>query len=136
MPVAGAVYSLYTTEEDAREGTGETGTFVIREDSSSDTLEVLAGRTYYIRETKTPEGYLPDEKIYRAEVTSFTETVTIESEDRLIFGGVKVSSWTGRPEKAHRSEEDLCQARFSRSGMTGTGLSMWTGKRFCRTDLP
>ncbi len=91
MPVAGAVYSLYTTEEDAREGTGETGTFVIREDGSSDTLEVLAGRTYYIRETKTPEGYLPDEKIYRAEVTSFTETVTIESEDRLIFGGVKVS---------------------------------------------
>ena len=136
MPVAGAVYSLYTTEEDAREGTGETGTFVIREDGTSDTLEVLAGRTYYIRETKTPEGYLPDEEIYRAEVTSFTETVTVESEDRLIFGGVRVCKLDRETKKGAALGGACLEGAVFKIWNGGTGLFMQTAKRFCRTDLP
>ena len=89
MPIAGAVYSLYKTKEDAKEMRSAAGTFVVQADGTSNVIEVLAGRTWYIRETQTPEGYLPDEQIHEAKVSSFTEVVTVRSEDKLIFGGVK-----------------------------------------------
>ena len=89
MPIAGAVYSLYKTKEDAEEMRSAAGTFVVQEDGTANVIEVLAGKTWFIRETKTPEGYLPDEQIHEAKVVSFTEVVTVRSEDKLIFGGVK-----------------------------------------------
>ena len=89
MPIAGAVYGLYKTKEDAEEMRSAAGTFVVQADGSSNVIEVLAGRSWYIREIKTPEGYLPDQKIHEARVASFTEVVTVRSEDKLIFGGVK-----------------------------------------------
>ena len=58
LPVSGAVYSLYNSEEDAKEGRSSAGTFVIGKDGTSNKIEVLAGKTYYVKETKTPEGYL------------------------------------------------------------------------------
>ncbi len=91
MPIAGAVYTLYKSEEDARENRAAAGTFVIREDGSSNVVEMLVGRKYYIRETKTPEGYLPDEEIHVVDVREFEATVKAESEDRLIFGGVEAA---------------------------------------------
>ena len=90
LPVSGAVYSLYNSEEDAKEGRSSAGTFVIGKDGTSNKIEVLAGKTYYVKETKTPEGYLPDRKIHSAKVDSLTEIVTVQSQDQLIFGGVKV----------------------------------------------
>ena len=90
LPISGAVYSLYNTEEDAARGRACAGTFAIQKDGTSNTIEVIAGKTYYVRETKTPEGYLPDEKIYSVKVDSLTETVTVLSEERLIFGGVRI----------------------------------------------
>lgn len=90
LPVSGAVYGLYNSGEDASEGRPAAGTFVIGQDGTSNIVEVIAGKTYYVKEIKTPEGYLPDEKIYTAKVDSLTETVTVRSEDQLIFGGVRV----------------------------------------------
>ncbi|MDO5476273.1 MAG: VaFE repeat-containing surface-anchored protein [Eubacteriales bacterium] len=91
MPIAGAIYSLYKTEKDAKEGQAAVGSFVIKEDGSANIIEVLAGRTWYVKETKTPEGYLPDEKIHAVEVKNFTDLERAESEDRLIFGGVRIA---------------------------------------------
>ena len=90
LPIAGAVYGIYASEDDAGEEQAALGTFLVKEDGSANTVEVLAGRTYYVKETKTPEGYLPDGTIHKVEAKSLKETVTVESEDRLIFGGVKV----------------------------------------------
>ena len=90
LPISGAVYSLYNSEEDAAEGRASAGTFVIQEDGSSNIIEVIAGKTYYVRETRTPEGYLPDEKIHKVKVDSLSELFTVNSEERLIFGGVRV----------------------------------------------
>jgi len=91
MPIAGAVYTLYKSEEDARDNRAAAGTFVIKEDGSSNVVEMLVGRKYYIKETKTPEGYLPDEEIHVVDVREFEATVKAESEDRLIFGGVEAA---------------------------------------------
>ena len=90
LPILGAVYTLYNSEEDAEEERAAAGTFLISADGRSNEIEVLAGKTYYVKETVTPEGYLPDEKIHTVKVDSLTETVVVNSEDRLIFGGVKV----------------------------------------------
>ena len=90
LPIKGAVYSLYQTEEDAREEKACAGTFLVQEDGTANVLEVIAGKTYYIKETKTPEGYLTDEKIHAVRAALPLETYTVESEDKLIFGGVRV----------------------------------------------
>ena len=90
LPITGAVYSLYNSEEDAAEERASAGTFVIQKDGTSKIVEVIAGKTYYVKETKTPEGYIPDEKIYPVKVDSLTELFTVQSEDRLIFGGVRI----------------------------------------------
>ncbi|MDO5133224.1 MAG: SpaA isopeptide-forming pilin-related protein, partial [Eubacteriales bacterium] len=90
MPIAGAQYGLYKTRDDAAEGKAAAGTFIIKEDGSSNIIEMLAGKTYFVKETKTPEGYLPDEEIHEFRLESLTETLTVKSVDRLIFGGVKI----------------------------------------------
>lgn len=90
MPIEGAVYTLYSSKEDAQEKQASAGTFVIRADGTSNEVEVLAGKTYYVVETKVPEGYLPDEKIHELRAESPSETYSVSSEDRLIFGGVKI----------------------------------------------
>ena len=90
VPISGAQYTIYNTAEDAEKDRAGAGTLTVREDGSTNVVEVIAGRTYYIRETKTPRGYLPDEEIHAVKVDSLTETVEVRSEEELIFGGVKI----------------------------------------------
>ena len=85
-----------------KKGAPSAGTFVIGKDGTSNKIEVLAGKTYYVKETKTPEGYLPDSKIHSAKVDSLTEIVTVQSQDQLIFGGVKVCKQGSGDKRARR----------------------------------
>ena len=100
LPLAGAVYGLYASEEDARQERAAAGTFVIRGDGSSNEVHVPAGTAWYVKETRAPEGYLPDKTIHEVRVESLTEPVVVESQDRPIAGGVKVCKCdleTGKP---------------------------------------
>ena len=90
LPIAGAVYSLYKTKEDAESGKDAIGNFTVKADGTSNVIEVLGGKTYYVKETKVPEGYLPDTTIYSVDVNTLTETIKIHSTDNPIFGGVKI----------------------------------------------
>ena len=90
LPIEGAVYALYKTKEDAEAGKNAIGNFIVKADGTSNVIEVLGGKTYYVKETKVPEGYLPDTTIYSANVNTLTETIQVHSTDNPIFGGVKI----------------------------------------------
>ena len=90
LPIAGAVYALYKTKEDAEAGKDAIGNFTVKADGTSNVIEVLGGKTYYVKETNVPEGYLPDTTIYSANVNTLTETIKVHSTDNPIFGGVKI----------------------------------------------
>ena len=90
LPIEGAVYALYKTKEDAEAGKDAIGNFTVKADGTSNVIEVLGGKTYYVKETKVPEGYLPDTTIYSVNVNTLTETIQVHSTDNPIFGGVKI----------------------------------------------
>lgn len=90
LPIAGAVYALYKTKENAEAGKDAIGNFTVKADGTSNVIEVLGGKTYYVKEAKVPEGYLPDTTIYSANVNTLTETIKVHSTDTPIFGGVKI----------------------------------------------
>ena len=90
LPIEGAVYALYKTKEDAESGKDAIGNFTVKADGTSNVIEVLGGKTYYVKETKVPEGYLPDTTVYSANVNTLTETIQVHSTDNPIFGGVKI----------------------------------------------
>ena len=90
LPIAGAVYALYKTKENAEAGKDAIGNFTVKADGTSNVIEVLGGKIYYVKETKVPEGYLPDTTIYSANINTLTETINIHSTDTPIFGGVKI----------------------------------------------
>lgn len=51
-------------------------------------LDNLAAGSYYLKEIKAPESYLPDEEVYSFEITADGETVVIENEP-----GVGFTNW-------------------------------------------
>ena len=62
----GAQYGLYSDSA----ATKLVGTFTIQEDGSSNTIDNLSMGTYYIKETKAPEGYALDPTIHAVTISS------------------------------------------------------------------
>lgn len=57
---------------------------------------LLFGKTYYIKETKAPEGYLPSDKVVSFTLPSDGENPAVEIADvpeEVIRGGVRVEKW-------------------------------------------
>lgn len=57
---------------------------------------LLFGKTYYIKETKAPEGYLPSDKVVSFTLPSDGENPAVEIADvpeDVIRGGVRVEKW-------------------------------------------
>lgn len=74
--LAGAEYGLYTDAST----TNKVGSFTIGEDGKSNVIDKLTVQTYYIKETKAPNGYALDTRVYQATVES-DKTVLIDVED-------------------------------------------------------
>ena len=62
----GAEYGLYSNSS----ATDLVGTFTIKADGSSNTIDNLSIGTYYIKETKAPSGYALDTTIHKVQVSS------------------------------------------------------------------
>ena len=70
--MAGATYGLF---KDAAAKDNQIGTFTLKADGTSNTIEGLKKGNYYIRELTPPDGYRLDTTVYPAEVLS-GKTVT------------------------------------------------------------
>ena len=70
--MAGATYGLF---KDATAKDNQVGTFTLKADGTSNTIEGLKKGNYYIRELTPPDGYTLDTTVYPAEVLS-GKTVT------------------------------------------------------------
>ncbi len=74
--LGGAEYLVSTD----REGKNSVGTFITKEDGTSNTLTLKAG-TYYVRETVAPKGFKIDKNVYTVDVSeSKTNTLTVKDE--------------------------------------------------------
>ncbi len=83
--IVGAGFSLYPTTQDAADGTNRIGSEVL---SSAATGYVTFGglsksMTYYLKETTTPTGFLPNHNVY---------TVTIEADGSAYIDGTAVDA--------------------------------------------
>lgn len=87
VPLAGAVFGIYLTEEDAKNNTNAIGTGTSGEDGKVDFERdgqkvLLESRVYYIREISAPTGYIPNEEPYRLDCTS-TYNITLVHDQEL-----------------------------------------------------
>ncbi|WP_346670682.1 VaFE repeat-containing surface-anchored protein [Faecalicoccus acidiformans] len=96
----GAQYGLYS---DASAKT-QIGTFTIGANGESNTIDELKAGTYYIKETKAPEGYALDQQIYSVSVEA-GETTTKAFTDipqndpvRVALGKVDKTTHSNKPQ--------------------------------------
>lgn len=82
--LAGAEY--YVSKN--RDGSGYVGMFTIKEDGSTDPIELDAGR-YYVKEVKAPKGYALDTEIYTVDVSS-GNTSWVTSKDEPLFDPISI----------------------------------------------
>ncbi|MBM6808309.1 VaFE repeat-containing surface-anchored protein [Faecalicoccus pleomorphus] len=96
----GAQYGLYSDSN----ATQQVGTFTIGADGTSNVIEGLEAKTYYIKETKAPEGYALDQTIYPVTVNA-GETTTKAFTDKpqsdpipILLGKVDKTTNTNKPQ--------------------------------------
>ena len=82
--LAGAEY--YVSKN--RDGSGYVGMFTTKEDGSTDSIELDAGR-YYVKEVKAPKGYALDTEIYTVDVSS-GNTSWVTSKDEPLFDPISI----------------------------------------------
>ena len=106
--LAGAKYGLYSSKEDARNEEEPIGVFTTGADGKSNLLEVLAHKTYYVREISAPRGYKTDANIYALNVAdSVTATVWTELTDEPDVGKIRVKKASSDPAAVTDTENSL-----------------------------
>ncbi len=101
--IAGAVYGVYASEDDATgdivdtsgQGTTGLGYLTTAEDGYTEYLEGLAYGIYYVKETLAPKGYETDENLYTVEITSEAETAADSSGEEVVVIHETEESGTG-----------------------------------------
>ncbi len=78
--LAGAVYGVYRTREDAENDTRRVDTLTTNEAGDSQVIE-LYGHDYYVRELTPSEGFATDKTIYPIRVTIDKESLVISTEE-------------------------------------------------------
>ena len=105
--LAGAEY--YVSKN--RDGSGYVGMFTTKEDGSTDSIELDAGR-YYVKEVKAPKGYALDTEIYSVNVSS-GNTSWVTSKDEPLFDPVAIMLFkTSDGESYLNTEKDMSGAEF------------------------
>lgn len=107
----GAQYGLYSDAS----ATQQVGTFTIGADGKSNVIEGLEAKTYYIKETKAPEGYALDQNIYSVAVNAGETTtkafVDIPQSDpiNILLGKVDKETNANKPQ----GSASLADAQFT-----------------------
>ena len=101
--------------------------------------KVTAGKTYYVKETKAPKGFLLNETVYPVTASESTNVITISEEPKK--GKIRIKKINGETGKTDKS---LTGAKFKISKdadmsttvqtitVDGTGYgesAFWMGKR-------
>lgn len=85
--MAGATYGLF---KDAAAKDNQIGTFTLKADGTSNTIEGLKKGNYYIRELTPPEGYRLDTTVYPAEVLSGKTVTKTFTDAPIIAPGIQI----------------------------------------------
>ena len=110
-----AMYSLAGAEFTVTSQDGSVlGTLTTGEDGTTGTLEVPAGQTVTIRETKPPEGFLPAAEQAVAITTQETATVTFTDAPAYDPAGLMVAKYDG--ERTCNDEGNLPQGAATLEG--------------------
>lgn len=95
-PLNGAEYTIYTDQACTKRATYE-GTMTTMTDGKSNAIELVPG-TYYVKETKAPNGYKEDPTVYTLVVTANKTTTFTSKEVPLVSLTVK-KTWTDQDNK-------------------------------------
>ena len=95
-PLNGAEYTIYTDQACTKRATYE-GTMTTMTDGKSNAIELVPG-TYYVKETKAPNGYKEDPTVYTLVVTANKTTTFTSKEVPLVSLTVK-KTWTDQENK-------------------------------------
>ena len=87
MPLTGTVYTVFRDAD----CTDQAGRLTVKEDGTSNTLQLLYG-TYYVKETKAAFGYKADDTVTKITLGN-TDTCTLKFTDRAIRAGVYLEKW-------------------------------------------
>lgn len=108
--LAGAEYSVYKSESDAIAGTNAVTKLTTNDKGygGSDWLEL---GTYWIKETKAPEGYALDDEPIKVEVTEVAKAsmVTVEEEPQTDPVSILLGKYDG--DRTYNGETNITQAK-------------------------
>ena len=101
--LAGAVYGIYTSEEDADSAAAagklsgkEAGSFTTKEDGSAGPAELKKG-TYYIREITAGRGFLPDGENHRVNIAAGEDKKILLTEEPVrAVPGLRIRKINGK----------------------------------------
>lgn len=107
--IADAEYGVYAAETDAAEDISRIGTLITDASGMTNTLQVEAGRTYYVKEQKAPAHYQMDEKIYTVYVP-YGDRITVSVTSVEIPNGGQVQIAKTAKTVAPYSKNDYSKA--------------------------
>jgi uncharacterized surface anchored protein len=92
--LAGAIYTIYNSSNTA------VGTLTIDANGDSNTVSNLwAGEfgTYYVRETKAPQGYERNTTTYTVHLTNDNQIITVRAKDEPVLGSIELTKSSANP---------------------------------------
>jgi len=111
--IAGAEYGIYATSADANNNANKKWTLTVKEDGTTNKVEVPAGKTYYVKEYKAAPHYELDTNIYTVNVPYGDYiTVTVKSTDMPKPGWVKIAKTTKTVAPYSRNDYGKAGARY------------------------
>lgn len=105
-----AKYGVYESKSDAEENKNKVGTLTTIAGGTSNELTLDVG-TYYVKETKAPEGYELDETIHTMKIKE-DETTTLNVKDTPLKGKLQIIKKADHPDTEKNPNYSLKGAEF------------------------
>ena len=105
----GAEFGIYKSESDANANKNAVGKIVTKENGygSSDWLEL---GTYYVKETKAPNGYALDEEIHQVQVKDVAKATVLTVEEEPQYDPVNIMLGKFDDDRTYNGEVNIAQA--------------------------